>query len=439
MKGRWKYVALFLFLAVALFLVFRSLNQPATNHRIALPNGGRILLRDLTLGTNHAYLAGNIFQKLAARILPSQLKARFRIKLLTVTPHDHTREALTLVAWVEDNPVTNIALRICDEAGREQSPERENVSTLTVADGARLSAHLFSSFPRRGRYLTLRAYSRTNLHGEFRVANPAYRKYPVWRPEALPIKREANGFSFTLTRFSTGVQSTKEFAGMNRHWTEIEYEYGPPDFISGPWSPALVVLTDATGNRIQRQRPAQGLVTSIRPRPKNLSPDPLRGGVVSLPVMLWQDEPAWNIHLELERRSDSGFRTNEFWDVNDVAIPDIGQTNYVKASTTRYAANVVFASLANYEAGNRPHRNPILKWEVKYPSPSSLRVFLQNVTDQHGRPIARSGFHVHPLPAESERLNFRFVIHQVISLDFLAKPQLAPTNVIDREHLFFAP
>jgi hypothetical protein len=438
MKRWWIYAALFL-IVVAILLIAPSLG---TKHRVVLPDGTEVILRDVTYGTTHRYLVGNIFQRTAAAVLPDKFKARLRISELGVPQHLDMAGVQTLVAWIEYSG-RQVSLRVCDDAGHEQLPYKPNASWQTLSSDRKVAGHVFSSFPRRSRFFTMRIYSREGMteqfRGEFRVRNPAYGKHPAWTPEPLPIKRETNDLSFTLMRFETGVSGTNEFASMAPLWTEIEYEYGPPDFISGPWTPLDVVISDATGNRIRRYRPTQQYVVGIRPPSKSRTIDLRRRGVVSVPAMLWLDEAAWHIHLELERSGISGFRSNEIWEVNDVAVPRIGETNSVRQSIQRYGTNIVFESIAGYDAGNRPYVNPILKLEMGYLTRSDLRVFLQQVTDQRGRPVANSDFYLHPLSPESQRLNFRFVVHSVIALDFTAKPQFATNRVLNPENSLLIP
>ena len=444
MKGRWKYVVFAIILIVVLLLLLRG---QSTVHRIVLPDGTQLILREVTFGTNHRYVAGNIFQRSIARFLPKRLKGFFHIKELTIAPRLEPPDLQTLVAWVERKPATNVVLRVSDGAGHEQPVERANAATVALGANARISGHVFASFPRRSRFLRLRAYSPTvagqNLRGEFRVENPAYRKYPSWTPEPLPITRETNGVTFTLTRFETGVQPTPAFASMSSEWTELEFDYGPHGVISGPWNPTLVEIKDATGNVIRQTNPRQRFGTGPRPPGNRASIDLARRGMVSLPAMLWLDEPAWEIRLDLERTARSAFQSNEIWQVNDVPIPAIGESNYVGQSVSRYATNVTFVALA--QATNISFVSVVaektrnIKVTLDYPSASGVRVHLLKVTDQRGRNLGFSNFYVYPPPSASERLNFQFAIHQLVSLRFLAKPSLATTNIINPENSLLDP
>jgi len=432
---RWWWICVALLLIVVAVVVFGPFL--GGKHRIVLPDGTEVVLREVTYGTTHRYLVGNIFQRTAWAVLPDKFKGRLRITQLGIPQDADIRGMQTLAAWVEHPG--QISLRVCDDAGHEQLPHRANASSQTFPSSRqRISGHVFSSFPRRSRFLTLRVYSyegmTPRLRGEFRVRNPAYGKYPVWTAEELPIKRETNDLSFTVTRFETGVSGTNEFGSIAPLWTEIEYEYGPEDFVSGPWTPVVVTMSDATGNRIRRYRPTQQYVVGVRGPSKNRTIDLRRRGVVSVPAMLWLDEAAWQIHIELERTMRSGFRSNEIWEVNDVSVPRIGETNFVRQSIQRHGTNIVFEWLASYDAGNRPYVNPILKVQLNSPTRSSLRVFLQQVTNQLGQPVPSSDFYLHPLSPESQRLNFRFAVHAAVTLDFMAKPLLATNRVLNPEN-----
>lgn len=429
MKIRWHYLWLMVFLLVAGCILFGLLNLPG-RRRAVLPDGREILLRALTVGTNSTYVSGNLFQRTIGPRLPGMLKARFKAREMQVRPEPALRGTEVLVAWVEVRPaLNNLIVRVADDSGHEQGAAPANASGGALPSGAWLSAHAFSLFPRRSRFLTIRVYSvgKDPLRhlAEFRVKNPAYGKYPAWQPERLPIMRETNGLRFTVTDFNTGLYATGHQANMGSNWTELIYNYD-----TGPWRPELITVTDATGNRIHERRPSQRWASRSRP-PGVVTPsfDFSRRGVVSLPAMLWLDDPAWKIHLELERYQRSSFPSNTWWEVHDIAVPPRGQTNQLNLSPKDYGTNVIFKSLA--VADGR------VRIDLRRPAVSALRVSLLQVTDQRGTNIYftqastvnTDAYLLDFAAADARTLNFRFAVHHRVTLEFLAKPQLLHTNI----------
>ncbi len=343
---------------------------------------------------------------------------------MQVTPEPAMRGTELLVTWIEINRSTNtIVARVADDSGLEQTSSRPNASGGALPSGAWVSAHEFSSFPRRSRFLTVRIYSMTgallNPLAEFRVRNPAYVKYPVWTPEALPITRETNGLRFTVTQFNTGLYATGHLASMGSNWTEIIYDYE-----SGPWRPLEITISDAAGNRIYKRSPSQRMMAA--PMPAGIRPtfDTSRRGMVSLPATLWLDEPAWKVTLQLERFQRASFPSNTWWEVKDVQVPPRGQTNRINAAPPDHGTNVIFKSLLVAGAHVRV--------ELQRPRGSDLLATLLSVTDQRGTnfhftldsPARPDVYLLHFAAADATTLNFRFAIHKRVILEFMAKPQL---------------
>lgn len=429
MKNPKKYLWLLLFLLAAVAILFGRCSLPGTGKRVMLPDGREISVRAVTVGTNSIFTTGNLFRRTVARVLPRKFKARLNVAEMQVKSDPRLRGIDFLTVWVEIRPpIPNIIARVGDDSGREQVAERPNASGGMLPSGGAISAHVFSSFPRRSRHLTVRVYAvtaapLTNL-ATFRVPNPAYKKYPVWKPEPLPIIRETNGLTFTVTRFNTGLYATGHQANMGSNWTEIIYNYE-----AGPWRPEILTITDATGNLLQERAPSGRWGARPRPPGEPLPTWPLTQGVVTLSAMLWQEEPAWKVHLELERWQRSRFPSNTWWDVPEVAVPPRGQTNQLNLAAKHYGTNVIFKSLA--VVGNR------VRVELHRPKDSPIRVTLLQVTEPGGTNIlftrdTPAGVDAYLLDfkaADARALNFRFAIHHRVTLEFLAKPQLLNTNI----------
>jgi hypothetical protein len=425
---RWTWLAvIFLLLLVAAVVVWQFQRRQTISH-VTLPDGRQITLRAVTVGTNSTYIAGNLFQRTVGPRLPAKLKARFKVQEMQLQPEPATRGIELLVAWLEVSPATNaitdmIIARVADDAGHEQVASRANASGGALPSGGWVSAHEFSSFPRRSRFLTVRAYSikggRLDHLAEFRVRNPAYGKYPVWTPEGMPITRETNGLRFTVTQFNTGLYATGHLASMGSNWTEIIYDYE-----SGPWRPLEITISDAAGNRIYKRTPSQRMMAA--PMPAGIKPafDTWRKGMVSLPATLWLDEPAWKVNLHLERFQRGSFPSNTWWEVKDVRVPPRGQTNRVNASHPDHGTNVIFKSLVVSGAH--------IRVELQRPRGSDVLATLLAVTDERGTnfhftldsPGRPDAYLVHFAAADATSLNFRFAVHKRVTLEFVAKPQL---------------
>lgn len=148
------------------------------------------------------------------------------------------------------------------------------------------------------------------------------------------------------------------------------------------------------------------------------------------------DEPAWKIHLELVRRTGSGFRPAGIWQVNDAIVPLIEGTNEVNQSARFLGQEITLKRLALYDTGNRFPLDLILRVEVGYPK-GVIWMNLLKVTDQRGKEIAFqenstggvSGYVLYPFSTESQKLNLKFAVHQSVSLEFIAKPRLVHENI----------
>src|SRR2546426_2363253 len=104
-KARGTLIVLgLLVLGTAAILLWRYLDrQPAT--RVVMGDGTEVILRAVTVGTNHSYVAGNLFQRVLAPFASSNLSARLGIKRLRVNRSAiFGNEGDTLVCWLEVNP-----------------------------------------------------------------------------------------------------------------------------------------------------------------------------------------------------------------------------------------------------------------------------------------------------------------------------------------------
>jgi len=136
-------------------------------------------------------------------------------------------------------------------------------------------------WPRREKMLTVRL---TAMHtneeyyamGEITVANPAYRKYPHWKPERLPASRRFEEVSFTLERVSQ---------------RDVRIRIGAGEKPEAAWQLWNYEVRDATGNRFPGYWDSAPIVP--------VKADKL--GIARLPIMMTPGMPpekAWKLGIQ---------------------------------------------------------------------------------------------------------------------------------------------
>jgi hypothetical protein len=254
---------------------------------------------------------------------PARPAARGGTPVRRVGNGSFTTAADTLVVWLRanydqssdtPNQYQNFQFYIYDKAGTACAQ-----ASAGVQQGTEVFSVQFPAFPRRQGQLYLRVQENGNGGQEmadkkFVINNPAVVKsYPKWTPEPLPVTKEDDGLSVTLTKLVSGadlpyqrVQDDPDDVINKGVQVAYRVERGGKPVTN--WQPASVEITDATGNR-----------TAINYGP-NGNQAQWNGDEATLTLQngLWPDEPAWKLRLEMTQNSD--FSSDEQWTAENIPV-----------------------------------------------------------------------------------------------------------------------
>ena len=229
----------------------------------------------------------------------------------------------TLVVWLRakydqssdtPNQYRNFEFYIYDKAGTACAQ-----ANGYVQQGTEVFSVQFPAFPRRQGQLYLRVQESGNGGQEmadekFVISNPAANKsYPKWTPEPLPVTKEDDGLSVTLTKLVSGAdmpyqRNQDDPDDVINKGVQVAYRVERDGKPVTNWTPASVETTDATGNR-----------TAINYGP-NGNQAQWNGDEATLTLQngLWPDEPAWKLRLEMTQSSD--FSSDEQWTAENIPV-----------------------------------------------------------------------------------------------------------------------
>lgn len=418
----------FVLVALVLALAIFSIHTRAQGQR--LPDGTFLSLEAVTYGQQHQIVRGTWWQKLLNPLLSGEARNRLGIMF----PSHRSANPDTLVFWTLREPPPHSTARVMrpwearavvfDEAGHESE-----TAVRVQGAGANylppvVETWEVGAFPRRGRRVGLRLYTRLP-DGEWRPAaqflagNPSSGPYPVWRPRSLPDSMRQGGLAFTLTRFRTGV----DLAGGPHPpspveaWTEATFQVTENGKPTTAWEPADVTLSDATGNV---WKPA----VCMHDRKDGAARLFFRGA-------LWPGEPAWKLHVEFVPGMPKDPRS--VWALRGASMPRPGL--YARSDARLVRGGVTFRLMGISGEGGRPNApvgmvtNPEIPaaYVRLSPPPQHLRLRLASATDERGRPCALS----RPQGGFVGQYSFRFLAPPGAKrLDLSFAPQ-GPTRVVE--------
>jgi hypothetical protein len=355
--------------------------RPPPDRVLKLADGCEVILKAVTFGTEHRYVAGKPWFKMLAPVIPARWHARLGLKVVT-----HRSGTPSLVAWVQwrgggPNQREFTDASVFDGHGFESEPHRA-VSTVFLQDRPRgaVRAWEFAHFPRRGKTVGLRLYTRgaaynADLLAEFRFPNPARQKYPSWKASPLPSTRHDGGWAFSLTKFTTGEpipEKLKPSRGWVAPWTAATFRVTEGGLPTDAWMVAGIEARDATGN--------VSYFSSAAVERKD-------GKMIfGFNAPLWPDEPAWKLKVEFSRVTE--FAENEVFVVSGVPLPEPGGKTLVRTQAVVQGAQVTFETLSRSVSarsfqgirGNAEASLHLVPTEGR-------RLILAQATDEHGHVV----------------------------------------------------
>jgi hypothetical protein len=240
-----------------------------------LANGMQLSLLRVTYGTNHTLFPGGKLDELIYQMTSGKGIQFGPLGLKTAAPlTDNQRRyygsspfPTKAVVWIGHHGPTNSALlpvperdwfkeiraTLSDETGEEWETRSAGESKQTNVRGLRgVSAWSFSAFPRRGKTLHFKLYTRGASNtwdtlADFPLANPAPGPYPVWTAPTLPAVQMNGNLSVSLVELISG-KKTVPYYPIARAFTKVVFEVREDDQITSRWLADRMEATDATGN-----------------------------------------------------------------------------------------------------------------------------------------------------------------------------------------------
>ena len=427
-------------IALALFL---SLARPRQS--VTFPTGSTFTFADTSYGkTRFIPPTGSWKRNLA--FLPSSF-----LKWLKIDPGPTmTTRTNEMIIWLYVPPQGAADLyngsakpfSLVDENGVEcMAPNFMPYSfpSYTGPNGQSLVGLGLTAFPRRSREFRLRFYSKDSnqkliLCGEFKIPNPAYREYPAWQADPLPIAKTNGDLTVTLTKLLTGtVMHSSDPAGTNEEsWGRAFFTFTRSGQPARDWAVDTIEFSDGTGNRVQpaawgndESKPGQNVFNFRSP--------------------LWPAESAWKLNVKIKRNSGAKFAPGELWSIASLRLPALNTTNVLDLKTNLNGANLKLLSLVD-ESGQLPpetlsnyHRirlvfeppdvPPDMRFDVLSVTgyDTSTNAHPRDLQASPGGSMGNTEFYYF-LPASAQTLDVKIGVYRELTAEFIVKPTIASVS-----------
>jgi len=408
-----------------------STGKPHLPPAVTLPDGSTLRLEQVSYGKEH-FRPGAWWHPLARR-LPTdwqrKLKMDANAAMSTAEP--------SLGVWLgwdkaDASGMEQWDFGLVDEHGVEVPVRSRSNHGATRAGLPHSLGRVFPIFPRRGSVMTLRFHDRKSggereLAASFEFANPVRGKFPEWRPQPMPAVVKQGDLEITFKRLFVGVGSNSKPAAARpgeEAWARADFDVKERGTLSDVWFPDGIELADATGNKV---------------RQNSWSSD-TRGGAAYLrwQPYLWPSEAAWKIRVEFMRNDKAVFSTNELIAVTGLVLPAVDSVMELNLSTNRLGHTVRVLGLTHGK-GQFPSRNHSMggngmriEVDVSPELGTGRRLTIMGVRDDQGRKLDSRGagrssslysFSYEPKP-DAKSLDFTLVVQEVVTAEFLVKPEL---------------
>ena len=381
---------------------------------------------------NHGWARINILDRLKYRLLPAKGIGIGRFKIAPVAPLldvSHYVEDGRLafpnkaVIWMRHRGGTNAAplpvaedkmffdLRatIADENGEEWEMRPTEISirpsSQNILDG--ISPWSFPAFPRRGKVLTFRIYSRNNSDqwdkvAEFKMPNPTPGPHPAWKPIVLPVTRTNGDVEVSLIELTSGTKTIHWMPKDQRPFTMARFRVKHNGQPTEAWVPEWIDATDATGNEADFPIIDSGFTNGLAfydAQGTSLSPSEV-----------------WRLRMKLGQEKD--LVPNQLWTSPGLAAR--GGVLLPTNLTTNFQTYSVRLECLG--------RNTI---RVKLnPRPQGCRLRLVEIVDDQGAKVEHSGggfgdsqFEAQwVIPPKAESIKVTISLPQIRVFEFLAQP-----------------
>ncbi len=333
---------------VAVVILWQA--KPFSSGPLSLPDGTTVRIVAVTHGTNHE--CGTLLARWVRRLPPrGQQLATAAFGLNASAYSGYFGFEPEVVVWLHretnsiasPNPPSRIIAWLADESGFTSGN-----AGLSPSDNPSIVGLIFSAVPRRDESISLHFFGRyangsTNL-GSLRFKNPFMGTYPQWEPEELPSTKRAGDVEVILTRFATGLGSRTRLRKFGDGEQELKLDTNREEGRNYSiclaqarslaskeevWRVADVVLSDATGNRIEARMHANW--------------DEVGVGAFEFDHGLWTNEGAWKLDFELNRTT--GFRPEEILTFHKVPLGELDVTNQIGWTSNLLGGSVTLKNI----------------------------------------------------------------------------------------------
>ena len=389
---------------------------------VTMPDGRQLAIRQLTYGTQHRFLYGNVWARLAAPMLPDSWKAKAGLQTFfhgTTTP--------ALVIWgdwrLPRNAPGPAQMALISEAGSDRPASESGVWMGVPASNHLIMAWVFQNFPRRARSLRVQmcdwdSKSQLKPAATFTLASPVRHTFTTWKAERYPLLRPVKGLQFCMLNFSPGGFLRDPwpllFTGssiVSGHVAVFQVKQDRRALDN--WHVEAMTVTDATGNVVKGK----------------LQPFVSVGGyiVFGLNDTLWLTEKSWQFRTQFAR--DGGFASNELCTIRGLPAITSGSVTQLVTNIEVNGVSIGGVEMQAKGRGPSPYRlhedlevQPILTQTA-----GERLVTLVGATDNQGRQLQHDrsyynldGHHfgIEPLP-DSKSLDLTFAVQAPVTVEFV--------------------
>ncbi len=444
-RKRLSLAGAFILVAGLVALCFWILPRKQPPQTVTLADGSTVTFVGVDYGKKTFIVPnGSWANKLA--FLPDSLLKRLKINPGPVFPVESNHLAIwfrvvTSSSMYLFDPSTN-PFSLVDENGVERFPPvapMYNFPPANPSKGYTISGLDLGAFPRRAEEFRMRFYSKgkdgtLSLRSEMKIPNPAYRTYPQWRADPLPVTKTNVDVTITLAELSTGL--SRFSSGPARideaPWGAAIFTFAQEGKPIPDWAVDTIVFSDATSNRLE---PAEWGRGQSGPGEETFK--------FRLP--LWSDESAWKLNATFKRRPEAKFAPGELWSITNIPLPALDSTNVLNLQTNLSGLGVALYSLAD-ESGQLPAETLTDYHRVRLnfqfpPLPAKMRIDVLGVagngdaTNTHPRRLsgmlirtAGADEFTYLLPASAGTMDVKVAIYRLLTAEFVVKPTSATGN-----------
>ena len=381
MQRRIRLILLYLLVVLLAAALLWQMIASTAARTVSIPDGREITIQQLSFGTNHEFVIGNIWYRMLASVTPRSWKGKLPVRFHT----QKTTKPILMVCgeWILPGTNQPAPMLLVKEAGSQQTYKTFGNWIAGQGKNRLVMTWPIDNFPRRAKSVEFDICewrtSRWDAVAHFKLPNPARPHIDRWQREPFPATRAANGMEFTIANFSEAKFVTTPWlpvfarneVGTGFAGIFMVNKEGRPQ---SNWKVDRMTVRDPTGNEVASRR----LTPSVRVA------DYLMFGLEG-PV--WSSESNWKLTADFVRGSD--FPTNELCTIKGVPVPVSGVSTQILADAEANGISLIGVELQRMGRGINFYRiNEDVAVEALLPEilPDTA-VTLAEVRDDSGRTL----------------------------------------------------